>query len=548
MKNIYKKIFLLILNSTFSIYNSFSQTAPAIEWQNTIGGSNADALYSLQQTNDGGYILGGLSMSNISGDKTENCFGTHDYWIVKVDDSGTVQWDKTIGGSDFDWITSIQQTFDSGYILGGSSESDISGNKTENNCGTTFNYPDYWIVKTDSTGNIQWQNNIGGSSVDYLESIRQTAYGGYIFGGSSISQMSCDKTENSNGGYDYWIIKTDASGNIQWQNSIGGNQEDLCNSMQLTTDGGYILGGTSYSNISADKTENCNGDSDYWIVKLDSSGNIQWQNTIGGNKYDELYSLQQVDDGGYILGGYSESNISGDKMENCIGGIGFGDFWIVKTDSVGNTQWQNTIGGSDLDELHSIQQTSDGGYIIGGFSLSNISGDKTENSNGGNDYWIVKLDSSGNIQWQNTIGGNSLDQFSSLQQASDGGYILGGTSYSNISGDKTENNIGNGDFWILKLFPDTITGISNLQSSTYNIQFSPNPLITQSTLTFSNSQKNIFHFTLYDITGRVTETVSTVTDKIILTKGSKPAGVYLFNLTNAKTGEGMNGKIVISAL
>ena len=150
---------------------------------------------------------------------------------------------------------------------------------------------------------------------------------------------------------------------------------------------------------------------------------IEWQNTIGGNYTDQLYSIQQTTDGGYILGGWSESYISGDKTENSFGGS---DYWVVKLDSIGNIQWQNTIGGNSGDGLYSVQQTTDGGYILGGVSTSNISGDKTENSQGYIDYWVVKLDASGNIQWQNTIGGNSDDYLTSIQQTTDGGYILGG--------------------------------------------------------------------------------------------------------------------------
>jgi hypothetical protein len=132
------------------------------------------------------------------------------------------------------------------------------------------------------------------------------------------------------------------------------------------------------------------------------SQEIEWQNTIGGSFPDDLFSLQKSSDGGYILGGVSLSNISGDKTENC---FGLEDYWILKTDSLGNIQWQNTIGGSDWDRLHSIKQTLDGGYILGGYSRSNISGDKTEISLGDFDYWILKTDSFGNILWQNTIGG-----------------------------------------------------------------------------------------------------------------------------------------------
>lgn len=212
---------------------------------------------------------------------------------------------------------------------------------------------------------------------------------------------------------------------IEWQNTIGGNGHDYLQSIQQTTDGGYILAGHSQSNISGDKTENNIGGSDYWLLKTDAEGNIQWQNTIGGNNADNLYSIKQTADGGYILGGWSNSDISGDKTENSNGGW---DYWIVKTDATGNIQWQNTIGGSGSDELYCIQQTADGGYILGGNSDSNISGDKTENSIGGLDwdYWIVKTDASGNVQWENTIGGTLTDRLKSVQQTIDGGYILGG--------------------------------------------------------------------------------------------------------------------------
>ncbi|MFI5220031.1 MAG: T9SS C-terminal target domain-containing protein, partial [Bacteroidia bacterium] len=494
---------------------SFSQTAPAIEWQNTIGGSGSEQFNSIRQTADGGYILGGWSNSNISGDKTENCIGGGpygDYWIIKTDAFGFIQWQNTIGGNGNDYLYTIEQTSDGGYILGGYSFSGISGDKTEGNIGDG----DYWIVKTDPSGNIQWQNTVGGNSEDELYSVQQTSDGGYILGGWSQSHISGDKTEDLIGGSDYWIVKTDSLGNIQWQNTIGGNDFDWFYSIKQTSDGGYILGGNSKSNISGDKTENCIGGGpygDYWIIKTDAFGFIQWQNTIGGNDNEELSSVFQTLDGGYMIAGFSWSNISGDKTENCNGNR---DYWIVKTDASGNIQWQNTIGGSYANLLYSLQQTSDGGYILGGFSYSNISGDKTENNLDSTsqtaDYWIVKTDVSGNIQWDNTIGGIDDDRLFSIQQTSDGGYILGGYSRSNISGDKTENNwdticnpFCTPDYWIIKLFPDTITGIPNFQHSTFNLQFFPNPLTTQSTLTFSNPRNEKFIFTLYDITGRMCE-------------------------------------------
>jgi hypothetical protein len=188
-------------------------------------------------------------------------------------------------------------------------------------------------------------------------------------------------------------------------------------------------------------------------MKLNSTGAIQWQNTIGGNDTDYFSTLQQTTDGGFILGGYSQSNISGDKTENSWGNS---DYWVVKLDATGAIQWQNTIGGNGNDAIESLQQTANGGYILGGYSDSNISGDKTENSSGLSDYWVIKLDATGAIQWQNNIGGSLSDLFRSLQQTADGGIILGGSSSSNISGHKTENSNGFEDYWIIKLAPESV--------------------------------------------------------------------------------------------
>ncbi|HKR05103.1 MAG TPA: T9SS C-terminal target domain-containing protein [Bacteroidia bacterium] len=469
-----EKIILLIVLFVLCCVVSFSQE---IRWQNTIGGNNNDIITSIEQTADGGYILGGYSESGISGDKTEGCVGSPDYWIVKTDASGNIQWQNTIGGYSTDYLFSTRQTADGGYILGGYSGSPISGDKTELCIGGY----DYWIVKTDSMGNIQWQNTIGGSSYDELYSIQQTSDMGYILGGHSTSNSGGDKTENNNGVVDFWIVKTDSLGNIQWDNTIGGSSDDQLHSIQGTVDGGYILGGSSYSDISGDKTENSNGSRDYWIVKTDSLGNIQWQNTIGGNNYDKLYSIQQTADGGYILAGYSNSIISGDKTENSIGN----DYWIVKTDSLGIIQWQNTIGGSGWDEPHSIQQTGDGGYILCGYSGSNISGDKTENCTGTWDFWIVKTDALGNIIWQNTIGGNNDDRSYSIRQTADGGYIVGGFSDSNISGDKTENSMGSLDYWIVKLTDNynLITGKLFFDANSNAMQDAGEPAVANKTVT-----------------------------------------------------------------
>ena len=528
-----KKLFLLLARPVFfgascclCLATAFAQ-APTIQWQNNIGGSGIEQVYCIQRTQDLGYVIGGHSSSNISGDKSENCLGGYDYWIVKLDSTGNIQWQNTIGGNDAEDMRCIRQTTDGGYILGGSSLSNISGDKTENSIGSY----DYWVVKLNSSGNIQWQNTIGGGGTDRLYAALQTFDGGYIIGGYSGSGISGDKTENSNGSYDYWVLKLDTIGNIIWQNTIGGNQIENLQSIYQATDGGYILGGSSNSNISGDKSENSLGLSDYWIVKLDSLGNIQWQNTIGGSDDDSFRSIEQTADGGYFLGGFSRSNSSVDKTENCFGNW---DYWVVKTDSSGNIVWDNTIGGSDIDNLYSIQQTFDGSYLLTGESVSNISGEKTENSNGDYDYWIIKLNASGNNLWQNTIGGNSFDYGYFGQQTVDGGYIVVGFSGSNISGDKTENSQGGSDYWVIKLAPDSITGIIHHQNQ-YQISIYPNPAEEYFELRIADFElNNKYTLTITDLLGNlIFESEIRNPESEILTSFLTP-GMYIIKVYSDK--------------
>ncbi len=446
-----KYLFFILLSSIFSFYQVLAQHA--IRWQNAIGGSANDLLKATRQTKDGGYILGGNSLSGISGDKTQINSIWYDYWMVKTDSSGNIQWQRTMWSDGDDILTSIQQTKDGGYMIGGYSDGNLAWMKSENSNGGI----DYWIIKTDSIGNIQWQNTVGGDNQDKLNSMMQTNDGGYILGGSSYSGTSGDKIEPQIILNDYWIVKLDSLGNIHWQNTIGSFGHDFLSSIKQCTDGGYILGGSADATISGgDLSENSNGGYDYWIVKVDSVGNIMWQNLIGGSGNDYVSCVEQTNDGGYFIGGYSDSGISGDKTENAVGGR---DYWVIKLDSIGNIQWQKTIGGTKNDELYVCRKTFEGGYILGGVSESNISGNKIENSRGGFDYWFIILDSIGNIVWQNTIGGNNYDQLNDIQQTSDHDFLLSGYSNSSISGDKIENSQGIHDYWILKLSPSSlITG------------------------------------------------------------------------------------------
>ncbi len=415
---------------------------PSIVWQNTFGGIANDYLVDLKVTSDGGIICGGVSYSNMSGSKSQDCRGGADYWILKLDSLGTKEWDKTFGGSLDDVLFSLQQTSDGGYILGGRSASDSSGDKLSFSNGLE----DYWILKLDEHGAIQWQRSYGGNDEDVLHSIQETWDHGYIVGGFSTSNISGNKTENCIGSFDYWILRLDSMGNFVWQNTIGGDDLDVLYRIIQTTDHNFILAGYSASDISGDKDQNSSSE-DFWIIKVDQTGNIIWQKTIGGSGEDELTSVIETSDGGFILAGSSNSGISGNKAETC---RGLDDYWIVKLNSIGNIEWQRTFGGSDNDNPWSLIETDDGHFLIGGYSSSNISGDKIEDSKGSEDFWVIKLNQLGGTIWQKDIGGNLLDELWAIDETNNNEFIFGGLSISDVSGDKISNRIGLTDFWILK--------------------------------------------------------------------------------------------------
>jgi len=422
----------------------FSQ-APDIEWENTIWSNQADELASIQPTPDGGYILAGDTFSGAfpNGDKSESGQGRTDIWIVKTDASGNIEWDEVIGGSDYDIATGVIPTGDGNYLFGGYSFSPVSGDKTAPNKGLY----DYWVIKLNSTGGILWQKTYGGSHYDYLRSLEMTADGGFILGGESYSNISGDKTENTYGLQDCWVIKADADGNMEWQNSFGGSGVEYTEAVHQTMDGGYIVGVSSSSDAAGDKTEAL-GDADYWIVKLDASGNIVWEETMGGVDRDYIGEIKQTTDGGFIIGGYSESDISADKSENNLSGY---DYWVVKINATGTIQWEETIQGNSSDQLYDILEVP-GGYFLAGTSSSGISGDKTENNLGADDYWIMMIDGSANVFWQKTIGGTAEDDVCNAVLANDGSFVIGGTSASPVSIFKSEGTHQT-DFWIVKLFP-----------------------------------------------------------------------------------------------
>ncbi|MDF7811483.1 T9SS type A sorting domain-containing protein [Hymenobacter sp. YC55] len=445
-----------------------AQTAPIKQWDKTFGGSGGDEAKSLQQTRDGGYILGGFSNSPVSGDKTQASQGLEDYWVVKVDVNGTKQWDRTFGGRSIDVLLEVEQTSDGGYILGGSSNSPISGDKTQANQRES----DYWVVKLDANGIKQWDRTFGGLLNDQLSSVRATPDGGCILGGTSFSFPAGDKTLS-----DYWIVKVDASGNKQWDHTFGGQLIETLYDVQQIRDGGYILGGDSFSPSSGDKTQANQGVSDYWVVKVDANGVKQWDRTFGGSNTDRLRALQQTSDGGYLLAGYSNSPLSGDKTQANPGGL---NCWLLKLTADGTKVWDKTLGGATVDYAYAVKQASDGGYVVCALSNSPMSGDKTQPSQGDYDYWLFKVDANGTKLWDRTIGGSGTDLVDALAFTSDGGFLLSGHSTSGINGDKSQASQGFSDYWLVKLGAAPLA--SSSAKSAAPLTVSPNPTSSQLTL------------------------------------------------------------------
>jgi PKD repeat protein len=438
---------------------SFAQWNYSKLWDARFGGTDADLLTSFRECLDGGFLLGGYSQSLSGGDKTQTLWGglgDDDFWIVKTDASGNKEWDKDFGGYFTDRMYSIQPCNDGGYLLCGESISGIGGDKTQPLQGNT----DYWIIKIDSAGNKLWDKDFGGTDYDYLNSSIPTSDGGFLLAGVSSSPAGGDKTQNSWGGWDYWIIKIDSLGNKIWDRDYGGTDHDYLNGLMQTGDGGFILGGHSISDAGGDKSQNRWGLYDFWIVKIDSIGNLLWEKDFGGTDNDYFNSIALKPNGNALLAGISASGVSGNKTQPSYGGL---DFWMLEIDSLGNLLNEKAYGGNDDEDFFgSINKFTNGDYLLAGISYSNISGVKTEDNLGIEQSWLVRIDSAGNLIWDKTIFTPGHDEEGYAIQTSDGCIAVANYSNGNIGGYKSENNRDTvapyvtPDYWLVKFCDSTV--------------------------------------------------------------------------------------------
>jgi len=378
-------------------------TGRLIGWNSAYGGTHTDYGNALALTGDGGYALAGYTVSFGA--------GSGDFWLVKTDAAGNALWNRTYGGTNTEEARALVQTADGGYALAGYTVSFGVGSG------------DFYLVKTDGSGNMQWNKTYGGISDDGAYSLVQTIDGGYALAGYTYSFGA--------GSSDLWFVKTDASGNVQWSKTYGGTSDDWAYALVQTIDGGYALAGTTVSFGV--------GNGDFWLVKTDALGNVQWTRTYGVTNTQEARALVQTADGGYALAGYTVSF-----------GVNF-DAWLVKTDVAGNALWIKTYGGTNDDEAYALVEAIDGGYVLAGYTYSFGAGS--------GDFWLVKTDALGNVQWTRTYGGTSDEEARALVQTADGGYALAGITGS--------FGAGNGDSWFVKT--DVESGLVWVDSKTDTI-------------------------------------------------------------------------------
>ncbi|MCF7566996.1 hypothetical protein L3X37_01280 [Sabulilitoribacter arenilitoris] len=351
----------------------------SLQWQKTFGGSGDDRGSDIVQTADGGFAVFGFSQSN-DGDITENA-GASDFWILKLDASGNISWQKSFGFSGADDGISLIETSDNGYLITGVLDVTASGGLGNSKTFATKHAGgDYWAIKLNATGNKQWSKFYGGTFTDTPYDVIQTSDNGYILVGASDSNDV--DISNNKGSYDFWVIKISETGTLQWEKSFGGSEIDEASGITNTNDGNYIIVGDTRSNdLNVSKN---NGAADLWVIKISPLGELIWEKTFGGNSFDVARSITKTQDNGYLISGSSRSN-NGDLSNN----NGQNDAWVLKIDADANLKWQKTIGGTDIDFAFDVIELNDKSII--GVGETNSSDFDVKENKGFTDMLIFKI-------------------------------------------------------------------------------------------------------------------------------------------------------------
>jgi hypothetical protein len=355
-------------------------------WSQTYGGADRDRAWTLIATADGGYA--------IAGDTASSGAGNHDFWLVKTDAYGNMEWNQTYGGPEYEEALALVQTSDGGYALAGATNSFVPTD-VEPGSHSAAEGTYCWLVKTDAYGNMEWSKTYGDGR-NRARSLVVNHDGGYTLGCGNL------------------LIKTDADGNVEWQQTY--TEYIYC--LTTTDDGGYAVAGFQHIQGSSD---------DVWVAKTDSNGYVEWNQTFGGADWGRAYSLAKTVDGGYAVAGYIDiANYSGGDA-----------FWLIKIDADGTMAWEQRYiaQGRGPAVARGLVATSDGGYALAGTKLWVLTD---------YDFWLIKTDADGNVEWDQTFAGGADDNAYALVATSDGGYVIAGETYS--------TGAGLSDIWLIKTY------------------------------------------------------------------------------------------------
>lgn len=391
-----------------------------IDWAKNFGGSNEDDAVSMVATPDGGYAIAGFTLST-DGDIIDKTTTDADFWILKLAADGTKLWSKTYGGTNDDRATRIINTNDGGFAVSGFTRS-IDGDVSVNN-----GFYDYWLIKLDASGTLQWEKTYGFEGNDQAQSVMQTSDGGFFVTGfldvsASGGQGNDFTREPLHGVGEFWGVKTNALGEIQWRRFFGGTNNDRSYEVVEVNDGGFLMIGNSESN-DFDITDP-KGSYDFWAVKISASGDLLWTKNFGGSEIEIAYAMTKTSDGNYLIVGDTRSS---DK--DVTNPKGNADVWAIKINNSGALIWQKTYGGSQFDTARSVKEFADGNLLFTGSSRSN---DQDVSANFGmSDFWTIITGSNGEKLFEKNYGGSNLEFGNTSVITTNGKIVMAGSSLSN---------------------------------------------------------------------------------------------------------------------
>lgn len=489
----------------------------------------------IANTLDGGYVFAGYSLSD-DGDVSghHGSLAEEDVWVMKVDSLGGFEWQISLGGTSADIGQGVRSTSDGGYIV-------IAETYSDDGDVTGYHPPvipptvggDFWLVKLDAAGNILWEQAFGGEAYDVPYGVTETYDGNYVVVGRTNSNDGDVSGNHGSTNADIWFIKVSSTGNLLWQKCIGGTGGDYAYTVRETSDHGFILSGDVGSSDGDFSGATLAPFSTSFVMKTDSLANVEWFQTFGGMLFDWGFDVTETLDGGFAAG----INTASPDAPNSNGMM---EFWFIRMDSVGNVLWQDCYGGSDHDFFRALQQTPDDGFVLAGGSKSS-DGDVTGN-HGFYDAWVIKIDATGNIEWQRSLGGSEYDEASSVILTPDGGIMIGAEAMSG-NGDVGGHHgpTTTLDVWLVKFAPLS-TGLYDLYSGIPTISVHPNPVLDQAFISLELTEGGSVQIDLMDINGRMIQNMDhLILDPGIhmldLNTGVLKSGIYLVRVTAGKSVE-----------